>query len=160
MSLTWASTNGPMKCVLSFHYRIINKNLLIYYYYYYMCFTIFVQFSIFITWIYSYVFRGLSRGKIESVFGHFAKFNGVHVYVFYRAPHVPPIFLEVKNVPCPFLEIKSKPYPFSTISRARKPNSCRKMWIFEKYAVGKFLDWKTADFAPKHHFISRWRNIY
>ena len=112
--------------------------------------------------------RGLSRGKIESVFEHFTKFNmrktdssqnsiwwkrtfhkiqheknglftkfnSVHVYVFRWAPHLPPIFLEVKNVRCPFLEVKNKPFLFSevkskhclfsTISRARKPDSWRK----------------------------------
>ena len=46
----------PMKCVFRFHYRIINKNLLIIFYYY-ACFTIFMQFSRFITPIFSYVLR-------------------------------------------------------------------------------------------------------
>ena len=133
----------------------------------------------------------MSRGKIESVFGHFTKFNirktgssqnstwekrtlhkiqyeknglftkfnSVHVYVFRRAPHLPPNFLEVKNAPCPslevknkpfpFLEMKSKPCPFSTFSRVRKSDSCRKsrnaIW---KNAFEKFLLSKTADFAP------------
>ena len=36
----------------------------------------------------------------------FTKFNSVHVYVFWRAPHLPLIFLEVKNKLFPFLEVK------------------------------------------------------
>ena len=101
--------------------------------------------------------RGLSRRKIKSVSdisqnsilekrtlhkiqyqknGLFTIFNSVHVHVFRRASHLPPIFLEIKNVPCsclevknklfPFLEVKSKLCPFSTISRARKSDSCQK----------------------------------
>ena len=41
----------------------------------------------------------------------FTKFNSVHVYVFWRVPHLPYFFLEVKNAPCPFLEIKKKKSP-------------------------------------------------
>ena len=44
--------------------------------------------------------------------GLFTKFNSVHIYVFRRAPHLPPIFLEIKNVHCHFLEVKNKPFPF------------------------------------------------
>ena len=77
--------------------------------------------------------------------GLFTKFNSVHVYVFWRAPHLPqhPIFLElknapcpfleVKNKPCPFLEVKSKPCPFCAINKVRKPDSGRKLW----YAIWK-----------------------
>ena len=35
--------------------------------------------------------------------GLFTKFNSVHVYVFRRAPHLTPIFLEVKMCPVSFL---------------------------------------------------------
>ena len=52
--------------------------------------------------------------------GLFTKFNSAHVYIFRRAPHLPPVFLEVKNVPCSFLGLKSKPCPFSTISSHSK----------------------------------------
>ena len=93
---------------------------------------------------------GLSMGKIESVFGHFTKFNirktdasqnsvwklrTLHklqyeenglftkfnsVYV-YGAPI--PHFLEIKNAPCPFLEVKNKPFPFLEVKSKPCPFS-------------------------------------
>ena len=90
--------------------------------------------------------------------GVFTKFNGIHDYVFRRAPHLPPIFLEVKNAPClflevknkpfPFLEVKSKPSPFSTISRARKPDFCRKSRnVIWKICVQKIPALKKSRFS-------------
>ena len=112
--------------------------------------------------LFYYHFRGLSRGKTESVFIFFTKFNvrkmdsslNLLSFMFTFSggrPTYPPFFLGFKNVPC----------PFSTISRTRKPDSCLKLRnVSEKYAFEKFLLSKTADFAPKRHFVSRWRNIY
>ena len=48
--------------------------------------------------------------------------------------------LEVKNAPCLYSEMKNKPCPFSTISRARKLDSCRKL----ENAIWKVCVWKNS----------------
>ena len=71
-------------------------------------------------------------------------------YVFRRVEY-PALFIDITNVPCSF--------PPSAGRESWIPAENREM-LFDKYSFRKFLHSKTADLGPKHHFVSRWRNIH
>ena len=80
---------------------------------------------------------------------------------FTKVKNTPCHFSKVKNPLCPFSGLKNKLCPFPTISRSEKTRFLPKIikCYLKSMCPRKFLLLKTTEFAPKHHFVFKWRNI-